>query len=95
MLKAIKKELDWFLSQVCKLFRQPAPKSAAPSKPTTPTKSSTNQSSEFIVYLTPSGSKYHYSRLCPALQHTKRQPIAMSYSKARAAGYTPCEKCRY
>ena len=48
---------------------------------------------EPFVYVTTGGKKFHYSRLCPGLRHSKE--VKMSLSKARKAGYTACDKCCY
>lgn len=48
---------------------------------------------EPYVYVTTKGTKFHYSRMCPALRNAKE--IKMDLSKARKAGYTACDKCCY
>ncbi len=57
----------------------------APAKPK-PTKPS-----EPYVFVTAKGKRYHWDRLCPCLRNA--QEIKMDLSKARKAGYTPCDKC--
>lgn len=44
-----------------------------------------------IVYITPTGKKYHPSKNCPGLSRAK-QIIPIEKSKAIAQGYTPCKK---
>lgn len=48
---------------------------------------------EPFVYVTTGGKKFHYSRLCPGIRHSKE--VKMPLSKARKAGYTACDKCCY
>lgn len=47
--------------------------------------------SETYVFVTAKGKRYHWDRLCPCLRNA--QEIKMDLSKARKAGYTPCDKC--
>lgn len=42
------------------------------------------------VYVTKTGEKYHRSG-CSYLSHSKR---AIELSEAKAAGYTPCSRCK-
>ncbi|MDO4691222.1 MAG: hypothetical protein Q4A58_08015 [Fusobacterium sp.] len=44
-----------------------------------------------IVYITPTGKKYHPSKNCPGLARAK-QIIPIERSKAEARGYVPCKK---
>lgn len=44
-----------------------------------------------IVYITPTGKKYHPSKNCPGLSRAK-QIIPIERSEAEARGYTPCKK---
>lgn len=60
------------------------PQKSAPTKPA---------QTEPFVYVTTGGKKFHYSRLCPGLRHSKE--VKMPLSKARKAGYTACDKCCY
>jgi hypothetical protein len=46
---------------------------------------------EPYVFVTAKGKRYHWDRLCPCLRNA--QEIKMDLSKARKAGYTPCDKC--
>ena len=55
----------------------PTPKKRKPSEP--------------YVFVTAKGKRYHWDRLCPCLRNA--QEIKMDLSKARKAGYTPCDKC--
>ena len=55
----------------------PTPKKCKPSEP--------------YVFVTAKGKRYHWDRLCPCLRNA--QEIKMDLSKARKAGYTPCDKC--
>lgn len=48
---------------------------------------------EPYVFVTVHGKKFHYDRLCPGLRNAKE--VKMDLSKARAAGYTACDKCCY
>jgi hypothetical protein len=60
----------------------------ATSTTTTP---ATPKPSEPYVYVTAKGKRYHWDRLCPGLRNS--QEIKLDLSKARKAGYTPCDKC--
>lgn len=42
-----------------------------------------------IVYITPTGKKYHPSKNCPGLARAKK---IIPIEKAEARGYTPCKK---
>lgn len=57
----------------------------------TQTPAATPKPSEPYVYVTAKGKRYHWDRLCPGLRNS--QEIKMDLSKARKAGYTPCDKC--
>ena len=43
---------------------------------------------DLVVYVTPSGKKYHYIKTCPGKNST-----ATTLSKAIASGKGPCKKC--
>ncbi len=44
---------------------------------------------EVMVYVTASGSKYHFSSACSNMKN----PIAKELSEAKSLGYEPCSKC--
>ena len=44
---------------------------------------------EDLVFITPSGSKYHKYN-CP---HVSDPPIAITLGQAEEEGYTPCSRC--
>lgn len=44
-----------------------------------------------IVYITPTGKKYHPSKNCPGLARAKKI-ISIEREEAEARGYTPCKK---
>lgn len=44
-----------------------------------------------IVYITPTGKKYHPSKSCPGLANAK-QIIPIEKAEAIARGYKPCKK---
>lgn len=50
---------------------------------------SDTQTSERRVWVTSSGSKYHYSNACSNMKNPKSMPISEAISK----GYTACDKC--
>lgn len=56
-----------------------------------PTKKKAPTPKEPYVYVTTKGKKFHYSRVCPGLRHSKEYKMLLS--KARKAGYTACDKC--
>ena len=68
------------------------------TEPYTPPKSSSGSGGSYspssgstytgTVYITPTGSKYHYSAGCAG-----KNAIATSLSSARSSGYAPCKKC--
>lgn len=68
------------------------------TEPYTPPKSSSSSGGSYssssgssytgTVYITPSGSRYHYSASCAG-----KNARATSLSSAKASGYTPCKKC--
>ena len=62
-----------------------------PKKKTTP---NTVAHQEPYVYLTPKGKKFHWRLDCPGLANVQ-QPVKMSLSKAKKAGYKACDKCCY
>lgn len=64
----------------------------------TPTKAPTRSTKapakrETYVFVTVRGKKFHYDPCCSSLLNAKN--IKMNISKARAAGYTACDKCCY
>ena len=54
---------------------------------TSPSYSDTTQYSS-TVYITPNGKRYHNSKSCAG-----KNGIAVTISKAKGSGYTPCKKC--
>ena len=68
------------------------------TEPYTPPKSSSSSGGSYssssgssytgTVYITPSGSRYHYRARCAG-----KNARSTSLSSAKASGYTPCKKC--
>lgn len=61
------------------------------------TKRTTNKSvktQEPYVYLTTKGKKFHWDPMCSGLVNAKN-PVKMSLSNAKKAGYKACDKCCY
>ena len=68
------------------------------TEPYTPSKSSSSSGGSYssssgssytgTVYITPSGTRYHYSASCAG-----KNARPTSLSSAKASGYTPCKKC--
>jgi beta-lactamase superfamily II metal-dependent hydrolase len=53
------------------------------------TKQSTSDSSEYTVYITNTGSKYH----ALGCRYLKKSCISIDIDKAKAQGYSPCSSC--
>ena len=58
------------------------------SSKTTTVKQTTAKGIPSVVYITPTGKKYHYSSTCNGGTYT-----AIKYADAIKKGYTPCKKC--
>lgn len=58
-----------------------------------PQSTNTPAKRETYVFVTARGKKFHYDPCCSSLLNAKN--IKMDLSKARAAGYTACDKCCY
>ena len=65
---------------------QPAPKQGRPAA-----------ASEPYVYVTAHGKRFHWDPACPAILQAfnEGKAVRMALSKARAAGYTACDRCCY
>lgn len=61
---------------------------AATTVTTVATTTTAADSNDLVVYVTPSGKKYHYIKTCPGKNST---PTTLS--KAIASGKEPCKKC--
>lgn len=70
-------------------YQDPEPR-AFPTIPKATPSSATSESAANTVYVTTSGAKYHRAN-CQYLRKSRRP---MSLEQARAAGYTPCSRCK-
>lgn len=63
--------------------------SAATKPSSTPTKTSTTHNNSTTVYITETGTKYHFNKNCAGLSHAKKL-IKTTLGKAKADGLTLC-----
>lgn len=61
---------------------------STPTTPNTPTNPSNPEDNSRVVYITPTGKKYHYSQSCAG-----KNASATTENKAKTAGKTGCKKC--
>lgn len=62
---------------------------AATKPSSTPTKTTTTHNNSTTVYITESGTKYHFNQKCSGLSHAKKL-IKTTLGKAKAQGLTQC-----
>lgn len=103
MHKPPRRWLPWAICAVlslCSLFlfvwgfygkpAAPAVSTAATPQISAPHATQSSQELEAVVYVTPSGDKYH-RQTCGHIQG--KEAISMTAAKAKAAGYSPCKTC--
>ena len=61
---------------------------STPTTPNTPTNPSNPEDNSRVVYITPTGTKYHYLQSCAG-----KNASATTENKAKMAGKTGCKKC--
>lgn len=64
--------------------------STAPSKNASSSSTTSSTSNNRTVYITPTGSKYHYSSTCGG-----KNSRSTTLDSAKSSGYEPCKKCAH